>query len=70
MSNSMHDGFKSRSTIRVWEISVCPLDFPPLISSVGEPLWCLMYLVPRIMYLVPRMGTEVQYNNISVFILV
>ena len=33
--NRMHDSFSSRSTIRVWEISVCLLDSAPLISSLG-----------------------------------
>ena len=31
----MLHSFSSRPTIRLWEIDACPLDFPPLISSLG-----------------------------------
>ena len=37
----MHDSFSSRSTIRVWEINACPLDFPTF-DQFGRltTVWC------------------------------
>ena len=35
MINRMNDSFSSRSTIHVWEISVCQVDLHTLISSLG-----------------------------------
>ena len=49
MTNRMHDSLSGRSTIRVWEINVCPVDLRTL-DQFGRENHCggdLKYLVPR-----------------------
>ena len=59
----MHNSFRSRSTIRVWEIIVCPLELPHLWSVRWEPIVVVSCLFDR-----PRWGLQQHYyNNIPVF---
>ena len=59
----MHDSFSSGSTLRVWEITICPLDFP----HFGQFASSLRTKCGGVCLVDPRWGLQQHYNNLSVF---